>query len=154
MAVDLEAFRKNYLVVGLSDSAIAEVAALAKEESKIPDDYLIRLNDKDSDLLVILAGRVLIQTAQGERLAEIGPGGVLGEIALIDDQPRSATAVCISQVRVARIPAQALRSLMNTKREMGFVILANLAKVLCQRLRSASVRLDHLMNNDVWKGSF
>lgn len=153
MSVDLDTFKKNYLVVGLGDEAVKEIAGLATVETFVAGDDIIRQSEKDRDLFVILAGRVNILTSTGDKLAEIGPGGVLGEIALIDDQPRSANAVCIGQVQAARVPAKEFRALMNKNRDMGFVVLANLARVLCMRLRSASIRLDHLMNQDTWKGS-
>jgi len=153
MSVDLDAFKKNYLVVGLSDDAVKEISALATVQTFFAGDDVIRQSAKESDLFVILAGRVNVLTAAGEKLAEIGPGGVLGEIALVDDQPRSANAVAIGQVQAAKIPAQALRALMNAKRDMGFVVLANIARVLCQRLRGASIRLDHLMSADGWKNA-
>ena len=153
MTENLEVFKKNYLVVGLADDAIKEIADLAEIKTLFPNDVLIKQGDKSSDLYVILEGRVKVITSGGDHLADAGPGSVLGEVSLIDDQPRSADAICIGTVKVARIPSKQLRSLMNTKRDMGFIVLANLARVLCTRLRTASIRIEHLVSQDTWRGS-
>jgi len=150
---NLDVFKKNYLVVGLSDEAIKEIADLAEIKTMLPNELLIHQGEKSSDLYVILDGRVKVITSQGDHLADAGPGSVLGEVSLIDDQPRSADAICIGTMRVARVPSKQLRSLMNSKREMGFVVLANLARVLCTRLRTASIRIEHLTSQDTWRGS-
>ncbi len=153
MTETIDVFKKNYLVVGLADDAIQEIAALAEIKTFFGNDLLIKMNDKSSDLFVILDGRVKVITSTGDYLADIGPGSVLGEVSLIDDQPRSADVICVGTVKVAKIPAKQLRTLMNTKREMGFVVLANLARVLCGRLRTASNRIETLVAQDTWRGS-
>ena len=149
-----EAFKRNYLVCGLPEAAIDEVWAIAKQETHLARETLIRINEKSCDLFVILDGQVHVMTADGDLLAEPGPGSVLGEMGLIDDRPRSAEVVCISLTKVARIPANDLRTYMNTKREVGFVILANLARVLSGRLRIADAKIDTLLDaGDPWKNS-
>lgn len=149
-----EAFKRNYLVCGLPEEAIAEVWALSVQEAHLARETLIRINEKSSDLYVILDGQVHVMTQDGDLLAEPGPGSVLGEMGLIDDRPRSAEVVCVSLTKVAKLPAKELRSYMNTKRDVGFVILANLARVLSGRLRQADMKIDTLLDGgDPWKNS-
>jgi len=149
-----EAFKRNYLVCGLSDDAIAEVWDMSQQETHLARETLIRINEKSGDLFVILDGKVHVMTGDGDVLAEPGPGSVLGEMSLIDDRPRSAEVVCLTLTKVARIPAKSIRSYMNTNRDVGFVILANLARVLSGRLRIADAKIDTLLDNtDPWKHS-
>lgn len=149
-----EAFKRNYLVCGLPEEAIAEVWEMAHQENHLARETLIRINDKSSDLYVILDGQVHVMTGDGDVLAEPGPGSVLGEMGLIDDRPRSAEVVCVALTKVARIPSKSLRAYMNTKRDVGFVILANLARVLSGRLRIADAKIDTLLDSgDPWKNS-
>ena len=149
-----EAFKSNYLVCGLPPEAIAEVWAMAVQETHLARETLIRINEKSSDLFVVLDGKVQVMTQDGDVLAEPGPGSVLGEMSLIDDRPRSAEVVCLSLTKVAKIPAKALRSYMNSNRDVGFIILANLARVLSGRLRLADLKIDTIMDGgDPWRGS-
>ncbi len=151
----LDVFRKNYLVYGLGDDMIQEVAEFATVEIKTAGEDLIRFGERSGDLFVILDGRVNILSQGGDKLAEVGPGAVIGEIALIDDQPRSANATCVGLVKAARIPAKELRTYMNTNRQVGFTMLANLARVLCFRLRQTDQKLDALMDKvtDPWQNA-
>jgi CRP-like cAMP-binding protein len=145
------AYSKNYLVNGLPASAIETIAKLATEERFFQSDVIIRQGSEGSDLYIILEGTVQIVVG-GETLNEIGPGAVFGEIALIDNQKRSADAVCRTNVTVAKFSAKVLREHMWANRDVGFVMLANLAKVLCSRLREASAKIDSLMDvvTDPW----
>ena len=153
----LEVFRKSYLVSGLPDAAVREIYELGAYRVHEPNEDLIRAGDKSNDLIAILAGRVNVLTPTGEKITELGPGNVLGEIALIDNMPRSAHAVCIGRVQACHIQASALRKLMGSKRDIGFVVLTNLAKMMCMRLRNTGLKLDALsdkiVKQDPWKNA-
>lgn len=153
----LDVFKKSYLVLGLSDEAIREIYELGTYQVHSPGEDLIKAGDKSSDLIAILDGRVNILTPTGEKITEVGPGHVLGEISLIDNQPRSAHAVCVGSVQVCHIPSDNMRKLMGTKRDIGFVVLTNLARMMAMRLRNTDLRLDHLADKlsaqDPWKNA-
>ncbi len=148
----LDVFRQNYLVFGLPEEKISEIAELADFQTKLPNELLCGLGEKGSDLFVILDGRVNVTSEDGEKLAEIGPGAVIGEVALVDDLPRSANAVCITAVHFARLPAKELRAYMVKNKEVGFHMLANLSRVLSARLRTTNVVIDELAGKarDPW----
>lgn len=149
-----DVFRSNYLVVGLPEPVIDEIAELAECAALAPRETLISKGQLGSDLYVLLSGRVNILTPAGDKLAEAGPGSVIGEVALVDDQPRSADVIAISMVKFARLPAASLRKFMATNKDAGFVMLANLARVLSMRLRNSAVVLEDLKErakDDPWK---
>ena len=149
----MDVFRKNYLVGGLPDEVIEEIAGLAEFGTMLAREELIKKGDKSSDLFVILDGSVQVYTSSGDKLAEAGPGSVLGEVALVDDQPRSAHAVCMGLVKYACLPAGALHKYMSDNRDVGFIMMANLARVLTMRLRKASIVMEDLYGKaqDPWK---
>jgi CRP-like cAMP-binding protein len=147
-----DVFRRNYLVHGLKDEVIDQIEALAEQRAFLAREFLVKHGEKSSDLYVILDGTVLVCTPGGDELAQIGPGSVLGEVALVDDQPRSADAVCKGLVKVAWLPAKELRSYMARNPESGFIMLANLARVLSNRLRKTDAAVEHLAAHpkDAW----
>ncbi len=148
----LEALRSTYLASGLTDDQLASVSELATHRGFDPGACMIRRGDTGSDLFVILEGRINILGPEGDKLAEIGPGSVIGEISLIDARPRTADAVTVGFVRAAVFDAKELRAKMNTDRDMGFMVLANLSRVLCGRLRDADEKMVALMDkaSDSW----
>ncbi|MCH7945970.1 MAG: cyclic nucleotide-binding domain-containing protein, partial [Armatimonadetes bacterium] len=91
---------------------------------------------------IVLRGLAQIKTFSGDTIAEVGPGSVLGEVSLIDQEPRSATVVSSGDSVVAVIPADKLRLMMRHDMGMRCVMLENLARLICQRLRTANIQLD------------
>ena len=137
-----QALRDSYLFRGLDEPHIDAILALAKTKMFMGGDTIVRQFGHDSDLMIVLKGTAVIKTFSGEPIAEVGPGGVIGEVSLIDDEPRSATVSSKGESKVAVIPSDALRNMMHHDVHMRCVMLDALSKVLCQRLRSANVQLD------------
>ncbi|MBI5706613.1 MAG: cyclic nucleotide-binding domain-containing protein [Armatimonadetes bacterium] len=147
-------FAKNYLLCGLPDRVIPELAEMAELGACESGASLVEKGQKGSDLYVILSGRLQVLSPQGDKLADVEPGSMVGEVALVDDQPRSADVVAIGLTKFARLPAAELRRYMAQNREVGFVMLANLARVLSMRLRNASIVLEDLKekaSQDPWR---
>ncbi|HXH61906.1 MAG TPA: cyclic nucleotide-binding domain-containing protein [Fimbriimonadaceae bacterium] len=140
-----QALRDNYLFRGLSDSHIDTIFRLATVKLFMGGDTIVRQFGRDHDLMIVLRGNVQIKTFSGDVIAEVGPGSVLGEVSLIDDEPRSATVVSRGESQVAVIPANDLRDMMKHDLGMKCVMLENLSRVLCQRIRSANMQLDGMM---------
>ena len=150
-----DVFKKNYLVSGLSEATIEEIAGFAEYGCKLAGEVLMDKGEKSSDLFVILDGTVFIYTDKGDKLAECGPASVLGEVALVDAGPRSAVAVCKGKVAYARFPSKELRAYMTANKDAGFVMLANLSRVLTMRLRTTNAGLESLRDktSDPWENS-
>jgi len=76
-----------------------------------PDIRRVRQNGtlveqgSSSDELFLLLNGVLMVEVDGERLAEVGPGAVLGERALLERGTRTATLRAVTECKVAAVPA-------------------------------------------------
>jgi hypothetical protein len=70
-------------------------------------EALVKQGDEGGELFLILDGTVDVEV-DGEVVAEIGPGALLGERALLEGGKRTATLVATSPLRVAVIPADAI----------------------------------------------
>jgi CRP/FNR family transcriptional regulator, cyclic AMP receptor protein len=134
----------NYVFRGIPKELIAGMALLADVRQYRGGDVLVRQFDQSSDLLILLDGNARIKSFSGETIAEFGPGSIIGEISLIDERPRSATVVCMGDVRIARIPSSIFRSFMESNPEAASRVYSNICNVLCRRLRSMNVHVDAL----------
>jgi CRP-like cAMP-binding protein len=67
----------------------------------LPADATLTQEGKPGDELYLLLDGVLAVEVRGERLAEVGPGAVLGERALLEGGLRTSTLVAVTPVRVA-----------------------------------------------------
>lgn len=135
----------NYVFRGLSKDVVAGFASLAAIKDYRGGDVLVRQFDRNTDLFVLLEGEARIKSFAGETIAEFGPGSIIGEISLIDEQPRSATVTAVGDVKAAVIPSEVIRGMMETDPATAVVIVTNICQVLCRRLRTMNVHIDALL---------
>jgi cyclic nucleotide-binding protein len=69
-----------------------------------PGAELVRQGDFGQDVFLVLDGVIRVEH-DGERLAEVGPGAMLGERAALESGSRTATLVAVTKCRVAAVPA-------------------------------------------------
>jgi CRP/FNR family transcriptional regulator len=131
--------------LGLSPSEVDLIVRLAETKEFFGGETVVRQFDHNSDLVVVLQGKVKVVTFQGEPIAELGEGSVLGEVSLLDEGPRSATARTVGDTKIAIIPSAKLRELWSDNERIHAVVVTNIAKVLAGRLRVSSIHLDGLM---------
>lgn len=143
--LDLTSIQNNYLVYGLTPEQLASVAEIATERFLKPGEMLCRQGEVGGELYIVLEGNLSVQTGEGERLAEVGPNSVVGEMGLIESRPRSASVQATEPCRVAAIRSTDLREVMVTDGNLGFLVLCNITRVLSERLRQADQKLDTLM---------
>jgi CRP/FNR family cyclic AMP-dependent transcriptional regulator len=86
----------------VSTEALAQLAAIAHEESFNSGDDLFRENDAAEALHLILSGQVRLHRG-GRDVTQAGAGDVLGTWALLDVESRVATATVTEPVHVLRI---------------------------------------------------
>lgn len=138
----------NYVFRGLPRNVVAGFAAIADVRTYQGGDVLVQQLDFNSDVLILLEGQARIQSLSGEAVAEFGPGSIVGEISLIDEQPRSATVVAAGDVKAAVIPAEMFRGMLADDPPTAVTILMNISQVLCRRLRTMNVQIDALAKED------
>lgn len=114
-----------------------------------PGSTLFREGEPGEEMYVIQSGRVRITklVANGERvLATLGPGEFLGEMAILNAKPRTATAVVTEEgpSRVLVIDARRFEQMVTNNRE----ITLRLIKKLAARLASADSLIEILLHKD------
>jgi CRP/FNR family cyclic AMP-dependent transcriptional regulator len=104
-------------------------------------DVLLARGDVADRVLVLRSGRVkvTVPTASGSDtvLTFRGPGALLGEQALIDDQPRGANVVAVEPVELLVVAASAFRAYLHQRPQVALAMLA----MLSSRLRASDARL-------------
>jgi CRP-like cAMP-binding protein len=93
-------------------------------------DAIFRIGDKGDNMYVVVEGEVRI-SANGRELEVLGPGGVFGEIALIDNGPRSADAIAITGCRVVPVDENWFKFLVQQTPFFSLQIM----RVMADRLR-------------------
>lgn len=103
-------------------------------------------------MLLVLEGDVSVDTgnvggASKVDISVMGPGALLGELALIDGGPRSATCTAVTAVTAAGLSAGGLQRLAQTQPQVAAKLAIFIARNAADRLRALSEQLqmyDHL----------
>lgn len=150
-----DALKRSLLVYGLDHEQTEAIGAIGKKVCFTAGEHLTQMGARESDLFVIMDGHVNLLTEDSDKLAEVGPGGILGEISFVDAGPRHCYAVATGFTTALQFPAKELRAHLCHHKDAGFLVVTNLARLLAARLRSADTKLDHLMNieHDTWKNA-
>jgi CRP-like cAMP-binding protein len=130
MPVAAEILRNVPMFTGMTDTAIESVGGLAREVRFASGQELVRQGDEGDSFLVIVEGRARV-VQSGDTLRALGPGDYLGEIALIDGGPRTATVTAIDPLRALVVERSDFRRLIDDFSAVRFHVLT----VLTQRIR-------------------
>ena len=106
---------------------------------------IIREGDEGDFMLLLLDGSVEIVKKDVRGLAQImgtaGPGKTLGEMSLIDGEPRFASCVALDAVEIAVLDRESLSRIIAEEPRIGVKLMMELLMLLNQRLRSVSAQL-------------
>lgn len=136
----IKALAGTHAFCDLSDDQLTVVANLAQIRTYESGDMIVTRETRECDLLVILEGEARVLDEDGDRIADLGVGAAVGEVALLDQQPRSADVIAKCRSVVAVIPAMDLWNVIHRRPDIGTPVLFNIGRVLAGRLRSSQIR--------------
>jgi CRP-like cAMP-binding protein len=143
-------FRKFALFSELDDKELAAIAAVAKSRHYAKDDVIFHADESGDVFCLIREGQVKVTMISPEGkeiiLTMLGPGAFFGEMALLDDEPRSATVVATEPLEVVTIWRSDFLSILQENFSITRKILAELSR----RLRKMSNRIESLATMDVY----
>jgi len=108
-------------------------------------------------MLVVLSGTVDVTRRIGEgdevaRLAVIRAGAAVGEMSMLDGEPRYASCTAIDAVEFAVLTRQAVAALIKDHPGVGAKLLVKITQLLAQRLRNTTQQLTRLLDRQSGRG--
>ncbi|MDQ3994887.1 MAG: cyclic nucleotide-binding domain-containing protein [Actinomycetota bacterium] len=122
-----DALGRAPLFEGLSRDELKELAKLSEDLEVSEGKVLCREGETAQEFFVIVDGEVDV-TQDGERVATLSDGDFFGEIALLEDIPRTATVTAKAPLRFFVLTRQAFWSLIERQPDVERKILRALAK--------------------------
>jgi CRP-like cAMP-binding protein len=143
--IDAALLKKISVFGGLAEAERALVLGLLEERDYEAGATVVAEGSPGSELFVIASGEaeVLKRTADGReaRIAELGPGACFGEMALVGIMPRSATVRAKAPLHALVLPFAKITRLSKDHLQTFTVLVMNLAREVCRRLRVADAVL-------------
>lgn len=148
MSERVEQLSRVELFSGLKPQAVELIAKVGNEETHATGTKIFQHGDAGDKLYLILEGKVRISRevpGMGEEaLAVLGPGQVFGEMALLDESPRSADARVHERCRLLAVPKDGFDDLLFLHKDLAYEVLWNIVRLLVARLRETNDKLTFL----------
>lgn len=147
---NIEVLKQTGLFDGLSQDELKQIEKGCQEQAYPMGTVIIEENDSPKEMLFIIKnGEIVISTSSTDEqggdsfLTTLGPGEAFGEVSLIDNQPHSATVRTMSDSIVLLLPGKFFNALVEENKNIGYVVVGNIAKLVCERLRSSNFATKH-----------
>ncbi len=145
-----ELLANSPLFAGLGQAELTALARTAQRLEYDSEEAIFHMNSRGDGLYLLASGRVkvVVPSPEGKEiiLATLGPGAFFGELALVDDEPRSASVVTELPSVVYRIHRNNFSRLLDAHPNIARALLRELA----HRLRRANAHMESLLTLDVF----
>lgn len=145
-----ELLRSVPIFSDLGDAGIETLSRVVARKVYPKDGVVFFENEAGDTLFMILTGRIKV-TILGDDGREIiltvlGPGDFFGEMSLLDNEPRSATAIATEETELVSLQRTDFEMVLSENKEIAL----GLIRVLTQRLRRADQQIETLALLDVY----
>ncbi len=127
-----QALAKVGLFAGMNPKHIKGIAGISTERNFKPGDYLMKQGEAGIGLFIILSGKVRVEKtdASGRKIeiAENGPGDIMGEMAVFDGSPRSASVAAVVDTTCLVLASWEFNAFLKAHPEAALEILPILVK--------------------------
>lgn len=128
---------------GLNDEDLAQIAELCKEARYAKGEVITAQGEEGEELYIVREGFVeVVLNSEGQSggapktVVNLGTGQIFGEMALVDQGPRSATVRAVGDgTLVDAIDREAFTELCERNSRVGYVVMRNMAADLSFKLR-------------------
>lgn len=136
----MELMRRVRLFKSFSDEELSQINDLLRERRYRKNSIIFEQGDPGDALYIVESGRVKATIKDEENreriIALFGEGDYFGEMALITDQPRSATMAVVGDANLLILPKEAFERFLATNTQ----VMAHLLREMTQRVVDASAR--------------
>jgi CRP/FNR family cyclic AMP-dependent transcriptional regulator len=136
--------RRSRLFERLGDSEIDAILAHATVTRQAEGDQIFAKGDPGNSMMAVLKGRVVISAPSPDGrqvvLTVMREGDLLGEIALLDGNERTADATAASDCELLVVPRRSLLALLERRPDVCIDLLI----LLCERLRRTNEQVEDL----------
>ena len=148
-------FSELPLFSGLSVEELNDLLRCIQPVSYQPNDVIFRQGDTGDAAYVVQSGTVAIYVRHPRHgrvlVTDLERGDVIGELALLDNGPRSASAIASNVCELIRIDSKEFNELRAALRPAPYKLMRGIALTICERLRDTNNRVTGILEADSGK---
>lgn len=118
-----------------------ELSILFHERKYDTDEVIFKSGTPGLGMYIIISGAVKVMGESGKNeieFARLKAGDFFGEMSLVDEIDRSATAIAIEPTRLVGVFRPHMQDLMHRRPRLGMLLLDRLVRIIATRLREAN----------------
>ena len=129
------------LFEGIRKRDLIHILENLQERTYLKGETIFKQGDIGRALFIVFSGKIALsrqdhETVKSDIIAEVQPGEFFGEMALLEEMPRTAGAYALEETRVFMLFKIKLETLFFARPKIGVVIATQLAKIMSARLRA------------------
>ena len=133
---------------GLSDASLDLLVSMLVERHIDPGTTIFAEGEPGRSMFIVHAGHLVVSklgdSGRSIRMSDLGPGDFFGEMTLIEMQDRSATVVAQTATLLYELTARSLYTCYKADIHAYVLVMQNINRELCRRLRRADGRIAEL----------
>ena len=137
------------LFCDLEADELGDIVQIMQLQRFRPDQAIFREGDEGNAWYVIYEGDARVEKRDpfvpAREVARLGPHACFGEMAILDNSPRSASVFAIDDVTAFRFPSAMFGMLLEEHSVAAYKLIHAMAKALCVRQRKMNQQLSDLM---------
>jgi len=136
----------------LNDSELDRLAEVCSERTYLADEFIFVEHTEGDELFMILDGEVSIQLELSNEedsmpLLSLGKGNVFGELSVVDNAPRSATARAATDTHLLVLGKKDFDNLIESDHDLGLKVMRNVAQLVSKHVRTTNQKI---LDNVSW----
>lgn len=139
-----DALLGSALFAAMQPAELEEILQFASERRVRRGQTIAQRGDSGSSMMVVLRGRVRVSSVSGDgkevTLNVVDPGGIIGELALLDGKPRSNDMAATEDTLLLVVERRHFMPLLAKNPDLTMRLLS----VVCEKLRRTSMALEEL----------
>jgi len=129
------------LFEGIKKRDLIHILENLQERTYLKGETIFTQGDIGRALFIVFSGKIALtrlepETGKSDIIAEVRPGEFFGEMALLEEMPRTATAYALEETQVFMLFKIKLETLLFSFPRIGVVIATQLAMIMSARLRA------------------
>jgi CRP-like cAMP-binding protein len=146
----IEFLLETDLFKSLEPDELAEIVQIMQLQRFRPEQPIFREGEDGNAWYVIYDGEAKVEKrdpfSPAREVATLGPHACFGEMAILDDSPRSASIVAVVDTTAFRFPSPMFQMLLEEESVAAYKLIHAMAKTLCERQRRMNQQLTDMID--------